>query len=105
VTVRKQQGYLFIDHRNSPGISAADAFRAGYLAEHVGEGKVYESHTLTCAHCKTCVVKNPFRQRERARCFKCDSKEGAYICDGCHYLSTLPDYVHQSYLQRIEKGQ
>src|SRR6185437_1135439 len=54
------EGYLLIDNRAA------------------GEG-IKETATMTCGHCKTVVVMNPLRIRERANCFKCDH----YICDLC----------------------
>lgn len=76
-----KQGYLLIDHRASPGLTAEDMIRGGMdptLA--VGEGKMLEAATLTCGHCQGTVIKNPNRKRERAYCAKCTD----YICDKCH---------------------
>lgn len=67
---RRQEGYLLIDHRNSPGMPL------------VPGGTVFESATITCCHCQTVVILNPDRTRPRGYCQKCDH----YICDNpvCH---------------------
>ena len=83
-----------VDHRASPGLPREVARQVGYVPELCGEGKVYEADTLTCSHCRGTVAKNPFRTRERAKCFECDNRDGHYICDGCAYLAAQPDYVH-----------
>jgi len=76
---RSHDGYLFVDHRASPGLPADMAIAAGYDPDQVREGKVYEAPTLGCAHCGTHVIINPWRTRERGWCAKCDR----YICEGC----------------------
>ena len=95
----KQQGYLFIDHRASPGLPEDVARAAGYDPALCREGKVYRQESLTCRHCRGVVVKNPFRTRDRASCAKCG---GEYICDACHFQSTLPDYVHTPFEKMVE---
>lgn len=81
---RSQEGYLLVDHRNSPGITQADlltipASRRGDFA--VSQGLV-EQPTLRCAHCGTMVILNMQRTRARGYCAPCDH----YICDNpiCH---------------------
>jgi hypothetical protein len=96
----KQMGYFFLDHRASPGLTEQQARQAGYDPSLVREGKVFEADSLTCSHCQSVVIKSHFRQRERAKCVKCNH----YICDGCHYLTTLPDYVHATMRQAVEYG-
>lgn len=64
-SLRNHEGYLQIDHRNSPGIE--------------GLPSLFEAATYTCKHCQRVVVKNPDRQRERAYCRGCDH----LICDPC----------------------
>lgn len=81
-----REGYLFVDHRASPGFSPELAQRLGLDPSQVGEGKVMEAATLTCKHCGVVVVKNPDRVRARARCSKCD----AYVCDNCAPLPCRP---------------
>lgn len=86
----KQMGYLMVDHRASPGLPEDIARLCGYDPKLSGEGKVYEADTLSCSICKGTVVKNIFRTRERHSC----KVTGRYICDGCAYLQSLPDYVY-----------
>lgn len=72
-----KEGYLLVDHRESPGISEETAHAAGLP---VGAGKgVFEAPTYTCSHCCRVVVLNPLRNRDRAWCWSCDR----YICDWC----------------------
>ena len=95
----QRTGYLFIDHRASPGIPEDLARAAGYDPAMCKEGKVFETDTYTCAHCKTVFIKNHARIRERYKCMKCS---GHFICDGCHYVSTLPDYNHVPYEKKLD---
>lgn len=88
-----------VDHRASPGLPEDIARKVGYDPKLAGEGKVYEADTLTCAHCKGTVVKNPCRTRERHTCQKCDNR---FICDGCAYFAAQPDYVHVPFFKLID---
>lgn len=86
----RKEGYLLIDHRASPGITADDLFAAGMdpsLA--VPEGKFLETATKTCAHCNAIVVMNPYRMRPRGNCRICDK----FICDSyaCNFECTPVD--------------
>lgn len=92
-SLKRHEGYLIVDHRNSPGLPADVAKASGFDPKHCGEGKVMEAATITCSHCKVVVVVNPLRTRERAYCRRCDH----YICDGCHEASKNPNYVHTSF--------
>lgn len=76
---RELEGYLLIDHRESPGITQAEAAQAGRGTIPVGRGMRFESATINCSHCSRLVVLNPDRSRERGYCPKCDH----YICDTC----------------------
>jgi hypothetical protein len=96
----KQMGYFFLDHRASPGFTEDEARAVGYDPKLVGGGRVYEADTLTCSHCKSVVIKNHLRQRERNFCVSCYH----YICDGCAYLSTLPDYVHRPFERIVDEA-
>ena len=95
----KQQGYLMIDHRASPGLPADLAAKLGLDPKYCGEGKLYEADTLTCAHCKTSQIKNTLRTRERASCRKCNNH---YICDFCAAGMLRPDYSHIPYEKKVE---
>lgn len=100
MSMRRQQGYLMVDHRASPGLTEEQARACGYDPLFCKEGKLYEADTLTCAHCKTPVVKSPTRVRPRAECFQCGVK---FICDACDYERTLPDYVHAPFEKIAEE--
>lgn len=104
---RRHDGYLLVDHRNSPGITPELAREAGRDPAHCGEGQTFESATNTCAHCQNIVVLNPGRVRARPYCQPCDH----YICDGCEVKRHLPGYQHLPFAQmsdvmldRAEKG-
>lgn len=87
---RFEGGTIIVDHSSSPGLPEDIAREAGYDPKFCSEGKVFEAATLTCAHCKTSLVKNHFRIRERAFCQKCNH----YICDFCHAKTTEALYSH-----------
>lgn len=72
-----KEGYLFLDHRDSPGLNDETMLRAG-MPVGAGHG-VFEAPTFTCSHCTRVVIMNPNRRRDRAYCSKCDR----YICDDC----------------------
>lgn len=79
---RAQEGYLLINHRESPGLTesflddVAGRSSAPPLPPGSGRG-TFEAPTITCSHCQKVVVLNPLRNRDRAYCAKCDH----YICD------------------------
>lgn len=75
--LRDLEGYLLIDHRNSPGVPDEMVMRAG-LPAGAGRG-MFEAPTYTCSHCQRVVVLNPLRNRDRAYCMGCDHN----ICDEC----------------------
>lgn len=78
-SLKRKEGWLMLDHRNSPGLpeDIAHATQPD-LPVSFGRG-LFECPTVTCSHCEAMVVLNPLRNRERAYCAKCDS----YICDHC----------------------
>lgn len=97
---RAREGYLLIDHRNSPGVPAEMMVALG-LDPGAGRG-TWESPTVSCCHCNTVVILNPLRTRARGYCPKCDG----YVCDspGCSaecrpFEKTLDDLQAQ-----IERG-
>ncbi len=94
----KNEGYLFVDHRASPGLPEDVARRNGLDPQLTREGKIFEAATLTCAHCKTVVIINPGRTRERGRCWKC----AAYICDNCSVAMQAPGYEHRSFQDIVD---
>jgi hypothetical protein len=92
-SLRRFEGELLIDHRASPGIPEDAARAAGLPPQYVCEGAVYETATLSCAHCAGVYRKNPYRIRPREFCGKCNR----YICDFCGREAAKPDYVHRSF--------
>lgn len=66
-----------IDHRGTQSLPEEMVRHMG-LPTGSGRG-LFESATITCNHCKTVVILNPDRSRERAWCKGCDH----YLCDGC----------------------
>lgn len=97
-SLKRHEGYLFVDHRASPGLPEDVARQAGYDPKHCGEGKLFETATLTCSHCKTSYIKNPLRIRDRAYCAQCDH----YICDFCDLKRNDPLYVHLPYSKVVD---
>lgn len=95
----RDHGYLFIDHRASPGVPEWMARQAGYDPATVAEGKVFETKTLRCAHCSVHVVPNPDRTRERSTCPKCNHD---YICDVCAFEASQPDYSHSPFEKKVD---
>lgn len=94
-----KEGYILVDHRASPGLPEDIAIASGYDPKLCGEGKMYESKTLTCGHCKIVLVKNLLRFRPRETCAKCGHH---YICDVCAFRMTLADYSHLPYCKFID---
>ena len=95
----QSEGYLFVDHRASPGIPAEQARRMGYDPAQVGEGRVLEAATKMCRHCNNPVILNPLRDRERATCLACG---GDYICDLCDAERRRPDYQHLPFRKIVD---
>lgn len=91
----KNEGFVMVDHRASPGIPAELAPKFGYHPSQVKEGALFEAAMFGCPHCGTQVVKNPMRIRERGHCFKCND----VICDACTVIMRMPDYVHHTVKQ------
>jgi hypothetical protein len=94
-----KEGYLFVDHSASPGLPEDVARASGYDPKLAGEGKKFEAATLTCSHCKSSVVKNPLRTRERATCIKCGHH---YVCDLCAANMRLADYDHLPFEKLVD---
>lgn len=76
---KRHEGYLQIDHRFSPGITAEDLAKAGVQGIPVPSGENFETATITCHHCQKVNRVNPKRTRPRGYCAKCDH----YVCDFC----------------------
>lgn len=78
---KQREGYLFIDHTQGPGVTEADLAKIPKKARGlaVPGGTKVDTATITCAHCQRQIIRNPWRQRERNRCWECFK----YICDDC----------------------
>jgi hypothetical protein len=95
---KAHEGYVMVDHRASPGIPPGLAMSLGYKPETVAEGRFFEATTYGCPHCGSCYMKNPWRNRPREHCFKCNMD----ICDACHAVMQRPDYVHMLFRDLAE---
>jgi len=93
-------GFLFVDHRASPGLTREQAAMNGYDPDLVREGKLFEADTMRCAHCPAVVIKNPERTRARCSCLKCGDK---FICDSCGFQASQPDYVHTPFQAKLDE--
>ena len=87
----KPRGYLFVDHRASPGIPADHARKYGLDPALVGEGKIFEADTINCAHCNGPKRLVPGHSYELNYCIMCG---GDYICELCEAEKNKPDYKH-----------
>src|SRR5580700_6249023 len=81
---RDIEGYVEVDHRYSPGISAQQAASVGSKLVVPG-GLMFKSPTIQCTHCQYTIVLNPKRDRSRGYCRSCDHD----ICDRCSLLMKL----------------
>jgi hypothetical protein len=77
-SLRHGAGYLQIDHRDSPGLTADDVAHVPGAIAAPG-GTVTERDVKQCSHCQRAVVLHPLRVRDRGFCPKCNS----YVCDAC----------------------
>lgn len=78
--LNSHQGYLEIDHSQSPGIPEhlAGEWKARGLIV-AGPGETLKRDTWLCPHCNAIVVKNPDRTRPREVCRRCMK----VVCDKC----------------------
>ena len=100
----KNEGYLLIDHRFSPGVPEDIARAQGFDPLEMRGGKILEAKSLSCAHCRTTIIKNPFRTRARESCPKCCDVMGnaMYICDYCYADTFRADYVHSPWEKKVD---
>ena len=102
-SLRSHEGYLLIDNRFGPGVSAEFVRASGKPAPVVPEGAMYESATITCSHCHAVVILNPNRSRPRNYCAKCDH----YVCDNpiclmeCSPLNKVLDIMQEAQFKLI----
>lgn len=82
---RDLEGYLEIDHRESPGISRELAAKLGQGTIPVEAGKRFQVAVTLCPYCERQIFRNPKRERDRAYCSKIDR----YICDDCDLVRKL----------------
>jgi len=76
-SLRRQEGYLSVDHRDSPGLPRGFGFVPGKpLPPSAPKGVHVESPTYTCAHCGAIVWMDPLRTRPHEYCARCDH----YVC-------------------------
>lgn len=106
---KSQEGYLLIDHRNSPGLPIGFGNIPGLpnLPIQAQGGKIIELGIATCSHCNTEIILNPDRVRPRGHCVKCHH----YICDkpGCNVecvpLKKIADEVMESNARNLNIGE
>jgi len=114
---RSHEGYLLIDHSNSPGLSEEMIYTGSGLPRSdakvpmkPGAGK-FEAATFSCSHCPNVVVVHPLRNRSRGYCKKCDH----YICDSCNakmaingvckpYKQIMDDLQEINFLKELRNG-
>ena len=102
------EGYISIDHRESPGLDGVDAIDGGHrnMLPFVGKGQHFKGATNTCSHCDKVVIKNPNRVRDRGHCSQCD----LFICDQCETDFYLTSQCHcwskrlDTYMKGITNG-
>jgi hypothetical protein len=81
---RSLEGYVEVDHSNSPGITAEQAASVGSKLV-VPSGSVFKSPTMMCSKCQYQIILNPDRSRSRGYCRKCDHD----VCDRCSLMLKL----------------
>jgi hypothetical protein len=97
---RAFEGYLLIDHRDSPGTTVENCLANGVdpnASPLVPKGQQYESATISCTHCQRIVILNPLRTRERHYCGYCDH----YICDNPHCRLMASGVVPHKTMQQV----
>jgi hypothetical protein len=82
---REAEGYLEIDHRDSPGFTPEQAKAARFGTTMPVGSKRFQFATKKCSNCDTQVIINPLRTRERFYCQKCDD----YHCDRCALITKI----------------
>lgn len=96
---RELEGYLLIDHRDSPGITPEQAAHAGNGTISVPAGKKLECATYNCSHCTRLVIMRPDRTRARGYCPKCDR----VICDGCEVIRVASGGACKPFKQIVDE--
>jgi|SRR5882672_267683 len=98
---RDLEGYLEIDHRESPGFTSEEANAAGLrrVATDVGKGTRAQIPVVNCSHCQMHIIMNPLRTRDRAYCPKCDR----YICDRCEMVRVASGGLCKPFTQVVDE--
>lgn len=82
---RSHEGYLLIDHSESPGLSdRAMAFNGKNLPSGAGRGAL-ERGIVQCGHCSFGMMVTPLEAVDLCYCRKCDR----YICDDCKLAQVM----------------
>ena len=96
-SLKSHEGYMLIDHRNSPGVPDNLMVADGLIS---GSGKgLFESATFTCSHCEAVVIMNPDRSRSRGYCPKCNH----YVCDACEQRRVASGYECKPFKAMVEE--
>ncbi len=97
VSKRSFEGYLEIDHRESPGIPCKQSAAVHSLLPAEG-GKRFQLATKRCSHCPRIVVLRPERVRARGYCPKCDG----FVCDDCETTRVLTG-ICRTWKQQVDE--
>jgi hypothetical protein len=92
------EGYLLIDHRDSPGLSEEAVHNAG-MPPGSARG-VFEVATFTCSHCCRVVIIDPRSTNSPPYCAGCNR----YICKTCGAIKALTGEC-KTFLQVVEEHQ
>lgn len=91
-----REGYVEIDHRESPGITHEEAARVGSRIA-VGAGQRLQAATWRCCGCEAQIVLLKERARSDNYCGACDS----YMCDRCLLIKKVTGY-HKPFWKVVE---
>lgn len=92
------EGYLEIDHRESPGFTPEEAKAARFGHTMPVGSKRFQLKTYTCCGCQRQIIVNPERERPRNYCRSCDR----YMCDDCSLTFKITG-VHKPFKQIIDE--
>jgi hypothetical protein len=92
---RELEGYLEVNHRNSPGITPEQAAATGFVCMPVGAGQTLKAPTYNCCGCQALIIVNPMR---REWCSQCDR----YLCDRCALARKLTGF-HKPYKKFLDE--
>lgn len=91
------EGYLEIDHRESPGFTEKQAREARWGKTMPVGSKRFKLVTYRCCGCEAMIVVRSERTRERTWCRKCDR----FMCDQCSWVLKVTG-VHKPMNQIID---